>query len=252
MITRETIEKWLEQKLDIRNYGNGSDFSRLFNDFVFAGGVGISNVQLIECLKYLFSLATKVVKDDLALAILEKLHKTYHAAEEDIEYKKERQHMGMARERADDKFFVFITSIYFEIPNYKKREFDGHDNPVMQKTRFKALEYAAEQWTNLETTGKSYEAFRFLIKAFETQEKKEILDKIFRPRVENWFKNVEFIEKWIMVSREHPVPHEIQHLLAMARAKNGGPELAKRDIANSMALVAKTPLGPEDLEDPRA
>ena len=231
MITHEMVEKWLKQKLEIGGY---SDFARLFADFVFIAGVGVSNVQLIEYLKCLFSLAIKAVNDGLALAILEKLHRTYHAAEEDIENKKGRQHMGEARRRADNKFFALITSIYFEIPNYKKRGFDGHDNPVMQKTRFQMLEYASQQWEQV-VSRESYAAFRFLVKAFESQEKKEILDKILRPRVENWFKKVEFIEQWFLHMPE-PVPYEIQQLLVMARAKNGGPELAKRDIDNSRAV----------------
>ena len=231
MITQEMIEKWLEKKLRIEGY---SDFSKLFTDFIFAGGVGVKNVQLIECLKYLFSLAIKAAKDDLALAILKKLHGTYHAAEEDIENKKEYRHLGNASRGADDKFFTFITLIYFEIPNYKKRGFDGHDKPVMQGTKFQILEYASQQWVQ-EMTDESYVSFRFLIKAFESQEKKEILDKILRPRVEKWFTNVELIERWLMDRRE-PIPYEVQQLLVMARAKNGGPNLAKRDIANSMAV----------------
>ena len=61
----------------------------------------------------------------------------------------------------------------------------------------------------------------------------EILDRILRPRVEKCFTNVELIEEWIMSFRRDPVPYEIQRLLSMTRAKNGGPELAKQDIANS-------------------
>lgn len=231
MITQEMTEKWLKQKLEIGNY---SDFSRLFTDFVFIGGVGVSNVQLIEYLKCLLSLAIKAVNDNLALAILEKLYETYHAAEKDIENKKGYQHMGEASKRAKLKFFVFITPIYFEIPNYKKRGFDGYDNPVMQKTRFKALEYMAKQWDQV-VCQESYAAFRFLIKALESQESKEILDKIFRPKVEKIFTKVELIEQWLLYMPD-PIPYEIQQLFVMARAKNGGPELAKRDIANSRAL----------------
>jgi len=103
----------------------------------------------------------------------------------------------------------------------------------MQKTRFWILEYASKRWVQ-EMTDESYDAFRFLIKAL-SQEKKEILDKILRPRVEKWFTNVELIERWLMDRRE-PIPYEVQQLLVMARAKNGGPNLAKRDIANSMAV----------------
>lgn len=234
MITQEMIEKRLKQKLKIGNY---SDFSKLFIDFVFAGGVGISNVQLIEYLKYLLSLAIKA-SDDLALAILEKLRRTYHAAEEDIENKKERYHMGNASRRANSEFCAFIYSMYFNIPNCRKGSgYNDIPKPIMQKTRFQILEYASQQWTQ-EMTDESYAAFRFLIEAFESQEKNEILNKILRPRVEKSFTKVESIEQWLSLCEKDPIPFEIQQLLVMARAKNGGPELAKHDIANSMAVKA--------------
>jgi len=120
----------------------------------------------------------------------------------------------------------------------------GCGRPLMNKTRFQILENVAQYWTQ-EMTEESYAAFRFLLDIFLPPEEKEILDKIFRPRVEKWF-TVELIEKWIMACRRDPVPYEIQQLLAMARAKAGGPELAKRDIANSKQEL---PLGPEDLND---
>ncbi|MDO8443583.1 MAG: hypothetical protein Q7S78_01170, partial [Candidatus Azambacteria bacterium] len=116
---------------------------------------------------------------------------------------------------------------------------------IMQRTRFQMLEYAAQRWEQL-VCRESYTAFRFLIKTFESQEKKEILDKIFRPRVEKCFTNIEFIEQWLFLCEKDPIPCEIQLLLVMARAKNGGPGLAKRDIANSRKEL---PLGPEDIND---
>lgn len=226
-----------------------SNFPEFLTAFIFAGGSSISRPDFLEYLCDLFFLAVEIRKDDLALATLEKVRVGYHVVEEEIEEKKEwgQKHLGKAGKRADDKFFEFIASAYPKIPYKIADRIDG-TRILMQKTRFRMLEYASQQWTQ-EMTSESYSAFHFLIRAFASQEKKEILEKIFRPRVENWFKNVEFIEKWIMVSREHPVPHEIQHLLAMARAKAGGPELAKKDIANSRTLGTKLPLGPEDIND---
>jgi len=230
METRETIEKYLLGKMRI---GEISGFAELFTAFIFAGGSTIPNCVLLEHLKYLFEITTKKLKDDLALAVLKKIRETYHTIEEEVEKKKERYHIGDASRRADDKFFEFTDFIYPTIAWKRKIGLDEKFEIVMQKTRFQMLEYASQKWTQ-EMTDKSYVAFRFLIKAFESQEKKEILDKILRPRVEKWFTNVELIEKWLMDRREL-VPYEIQLLLAMARAKNGGLELTKRDIDNSRA-----------------
>jgi hypothetical protein len=78
-----------------------------------------------------------------------------------------------------------------------------------------------------------------LVKAFESQEKRGVLDRILRPRVEKFFTDVASIERWLSLCEKDPIPLDIQQLLVMARAKNGGPELAKQDIANSItALIA--------------
>lgn len=238
MVTQqEGIKDYLLRNLlDKMKTGEISSFPELFTAFIFAGGSTIPNYVLLEHLKYLFEIITKELRDDLALAVLKKIRSAYHIIEEEAEGKKEWQqrHFGAAK-RADDKFFEFIVCVYPTIA-WKKpdRLSENKFETVMQKTRFQMLEYASQQWEQV-VCGESYTAFRFLIKAFESQEKKEILDKIFRPRVEKWFTNVEFTEQWLLYMPD-PVPYEVQQLLVMARAKNGGPELAKRDIANSMAV----------------
>ena len=245
METQEGVkDRLLSNLLGKMETGEISSFPELFTNFVFAGGSTIPNYELLEYLKYLFEITTKKLKDELALVVLRKILTTYHIIEEEAERKKERQQQrfGNAAERADDIFFEFITHVYPTII-FKKRG-SGYDDiakSVMQKTRFQILEYVSHQWEQ-EMTDKSYAAFRFLIKAIkalESQEQKEILDKILRPRVERWLKNVELIEKWIMASERKYIPYEIQQLLVMARAKNGGPELAKKDIANSISMATK-------------
>ena len=238
MVTQqEGIKDYLLSNLLVKMETGGiSSFPELFTAFIFAGGSTIPNSVLLECLKYLFEIATRKCEDDLALATLKEIWNTYHIIiiEEEAEKKKEHYHLGEASQRADDKFFEFIVYIYPTIVWKKKDRLAEKSETVMQKTRFQMLGYASQQWVQ-EMTDESYVSFRFLIKAFESQEKKEILDKILRPRVETWFTKVELIEKWLMDRRE-PVPYEVQQLLAMARAKNGGPELAKKDITNAMAV----------------
>lgn len=236
MVTRR-VEMHLVDKMGT---GGISKFEELFTDFIFAGGSTIPNYVLLEHLKYLFEITTKKLKfDDLALAVLKKIRSAYHIIEEEAEGKKEWQqrHFGDSAKRADDIFFEFIVHVYPTIVWKNKDRLAEKSETVMQKTRFQILEYASQQWVQ-EMTDESYAAFRFLIKVFESQEKKEILDKILRPRVEKFFSKVEHIEKWLLDRRE-PMPYEVQQLLTMARAKIGGPELAKRDILNSKALEKK-------------
>lgn len=244
---QESIKKNL---LNAIGTGAISNFPELFIAFVFAGGGATKPVMstsvFLDCLHMLFSLAIEAREDEIALAILKKIFSGYRAVEEEIEKKKEsrQKHFGDAVERADKKLFEFFTLAYYQI----SREMMGCGRPLMKKTRFQILESAAQYWTQ-EMTEESYAAFRFLIDILHPPEEKEILDKIFRPRVERWFTNVELIEKWITASKKDPIPYEIQQLLVMARAKNGGPALAKRDIANSRTLKPKFPLGPEDIND---
>lgn len=229
----------LRNLLDKIKIGEIFSFPELFTDFIFAGGSTMPRYELLAHLKYLFEIAIKQLVDDLALDVLKKIQIAYHIIfiEEEAERKKEQQHFGDSTKRADDKFFRFIISIYSTIICKKKGSgYNDITKSVMQKTRFWMLECASQQWTQ-EMTDKSYLAFRFLIGVFESQERTEILDKILRPRVENWFKDVKFIEKWILDGNRESIPYEIQQLLVMARAKNGGPELAKKDIANSIAVA---------------
>ena len=213
-----------------------SNFPEFFIAFIFAGGSSISRPDLLEYLRDLFFLAVEIRKDDLALATLEKVRVSYHVVEEEIEEKKEwgQRHLGNAGKRADDKFFEFIASAYPKIPYKITDRIDGI-RILMQKTRFQMLEYASQQWGQV-VCYESYAAFRFLIRAFESQEKKEILDKILRPRIEAFFTKIESIEQWLSLCEKDPIPREIQQLFVMARAKIGGPELAKRDIANSLKI----------------
>ena len=232
MATRETIERYLAEKMKT---GEISRFAELFTNFIFVGGSALPNYELLGHLKYLFEIAVRKCRDDLALDVLKKIQYTYRAIEEETEKKKEsqRQYFGNAAKKADDIFFEFVALVYSTIIWKSKDRLAEKSETIMQKTRFWILEYASKRWVQ-EMTDESYDAFRFLIKAL-SQEKKEILDKILRPRVETWFTKVELIEKWLMDRRE-PVPYEVQQLLAMARAKNGGPELAKKDITNAMAV----------------
>ena len=212
-----------------------SNFPEFLTAFIFAGGSSISRPDFLEYLCDLFFLAVEIRKDDLALAALEKVRVGYHIVEEEIEEKKEwgRRHLGNAGKRADDNFFEFIASAYPKIPYKITDRLDG-TRILMPKTRFQMLECVSQRWTQ-EMTDESRVAFHFLIGALNSLEKKEMLDKIFRPRVEKFFTKVELIEKWLL-HMPIPVPYEIQQLFVMARAKAGGPELAKRDIANSLKV----------------
>ncbi len=216
-----------------------SNFPEFFTAFIFAGGSSILRPDFLEYLRDLFFLAVEIRKDDLALATLEKVRVGYHVVEEEIEEKKEwgQRHLGNAGKRADDKFFEFIASAYPKIP-CKITDSIDRTRILMQKTRFQMLEYASQQWEQL-VCSESYNAFRFLIRVLESQEKKEILEKILRPRVEKYFTKVESIEQWLLLCEKDAIPHEIQQLFVMARAKAGGPELAKKDIANSGAGIKR-------------
>ncbi|MFH1393245.1 MAG: hypothetical protein ABIG73_02620, partial [Patescibacteria group bacterium] len=224
MKTREELRAYLMGKMRSSVI---SDFTQLFTILVFGGGTKISNPELLEYFKYLFEMTIEANRDDLAFNLLNKINATYHGIEEEVEKKKERPHFGDASKKANDKFFEFITSIY---PTIACKKSCGRNEfaPVMQETRFQMLEYAAQRWEQ-SVCRESYAAFRFLIEAFETQEKREILDRILRPRVEKSFTKVESIEQWLSLCEKDPIPFEIQQLLVMARAKNGGPELAKHD-----------------------
>ncbi len=146
-----------------------SNFPEFFTAFIFAGGSGISKSDFLEYLRDLFFLAVEIRRDDLALATLEKVQVSYHIVEEEIEEKKElgERYWGTAGKRANNKFFEFIASAYSKIPYKITDRIDGICI-LMQKTRFRMLEYASQKWMQ-EMTDESYAAFRFLIKAFESQ-----------------------------------------------------------------------------------
>jgi hypothetical protein len=146
MKTQEELRNYLMGKM---RSGEISNFTRFFTAFVFGGGSSISESELLNYFEYLFKMAVEAHRDDLALALLNKIRDSYHDIEEKLEMmKKETRHLGNARKRADDKFFEFIVDIYPTIAWKKHSGLDGF-TPDMQKTRFQILEYAAQRWEQM-------------------------------------------------------------------------------------------------------
>lgn len=213
----------------------------------------ITDKQLIEKLKAIFLLAAEDHNDKAALKSLELLAKAYDRT-------------NRSEKQLHDYLMI---EAYWQLPDMKRistghRFDDDKFQPSMLKTKSWILEQVIRDWhvdhLSKKITKGSIKIFQFLIAAYEPlpedwktlvknaefkmkskgrrvskDEKGEILglirkhDDRFRPKeLEEWMK-----QPWI--------PNEFEKTLAIARTREGGPDLWRNDIRNAELVKPFSP-----------
>jgi len=209
----------------------------------------LSITERVDEIRETFELAVRSHNDEAALELLQVLDRIYYALD-------------------SDQFHSWLKDFYWDLPDAKKagtryNEFSKKYDDVFEATLVEAkmhiIPRILSEWRLEELTESSIDAFRFIIAAFEPRPKewrkreggsvyetmtqgrrvyKEEKDRILqmiRTHVE--WRQTEHLNQWI---KQPAVPHEIQKVLIIARARNGGMELALEDIRHSEILQ---PLG---------
>ncbi|MBU1178809.1 hypothetical protein KKB69_00495 [Patescibacteria group bacterium] len=191
--------------------------------------------------------ATEKHNDKAAVDILNLLDKFLKDKERVAEEKKRESRLGYnfsdAWNRAEKSFLEFIKKVYWDLPDCQKittRYSDSEHKHVpvygetLVQTKLFIIEKIITAWGSELIEEKNIENFQFFIKAFAPEERKVykkekdgMLD-LLRKRLECASFSSDVLEKWLKWRRF--IPHDIYRVLYMARARNGGPELVKRDM----------------------
>ena len=221
------------------------------DDFFFVATdvllTGMADKPRVEKLKVIFVLAAEDHNDETALKCLEFLAKAYRAAN-----------------KSDKQFHDYLmTEAYWQIPDMKTIS-HGHypENdeyvPTMFETKSWILEQVIRDWdTGLlsrKITKSSISIFRFLIAAFNPLSKKHCPDQrqgesefelkargrqVFQKEKDKILKLIrkhdtgfqpEELEEWM---NQPWIPYEFEKTLAIARTREGGPDLWRKDIRNA-------------------
>ena len=229
-------------------YYEHDDFFVLATDIMLTG---MADEQLIEKLKAIFLLAAEDHNDKAALKSLELLTKAYD------------QTKGLSDKQLRD---YLMTEAYWKIPDMKtishgRYHEDDEYVPTMLETKSWILEQVIRDWhvdpLSRKITKGSIRAFQFLIAAYEPLP--------YEPLPEDWktlVKNAEFktkskgrlvskdekdgilglirkhddrfmpkeLEEWM---KQPWIPNEFEKTLAIARTREGGPDLWRNDIRNA-------------------
>jgi len=218
----------------------------------------------ISKVKILFSKAYQTHQDEAGLYLLKLIEKAYELKEKNIaEGPGGNKHLGNAHYRATRQFRDYLMEIYWQLPDMKRAatdQYPGDDElrPIMLQTKFWILEQIANDWRAKRNAGSVIEkkaskrAFKFLIEVYngiiqpnDSKNKSKINSECrFVPKKEkegiielirscdNNLKPEE-LEEWM----QYPcLPPEIEKTLAIARTRNGGPELWRKDIQNAKIL----------------
>ncbi|MBI2624305.1 hypothetical protein HYW67_02310 [Candidatus Parcubacteria bacterium] len=212
--------------------------------------------------------AAKAHNDQAAKAIVSLMEQSYGLLE--VQLLRDRgvpKELRAALERADRMFRDRLLELYWQLPDARLvkdprwPDTEGAETKrhgTLLETKLAMLGSIIQDWKP-EPTEESVVAFRFMIAAyrpgpagddqregesfaewkahgrFVSETEQAGILRLIREHVGAPPFSAETIGPWI----EQPmVPHEIQQILAMARARRGGPELAKRDIRNAEALAA--------------
>lgn len=219
----------------------------------------LSPGEQINKLKEVFSLAIQSRNDESALAALKALEKVHHA-----------EAMGGSFMVNGQMLSSWVKEVYWLLPDAEKvgtkyNDFHGRHDDVFGATLIKTKMYIISriifEWQPEEFTKSSINAFRFLIAAFEPrpkergriegesaheekargrkvfiEEKEGILQMIRKHLM--WQRDPECLNFWI---KQPAVPKDIQNILIVARARNGGIFLAERDIRYGEILRSLNP-----------
>jgi len=210
----------------------------------------LSITERVDEIRETFELAVRSHNDEAALGLLRVLDRVYCVLD-------------------PEKFHSWLKDFYWDLPDAKKvgtrynefsKKYDDVFEATLVETKMYMIGQIIHEWKPEELTESSIDAFRFIIAAFEPRPKewrkqeggsvyetmtqgrrvyKEEKDRILqmiRTHVE-WRQKTEHLNQWI---KQPAVPYEIQKVLIIARARNGGMELALEDIRHSEILQ---PLG---------
>ncbi|MDP3785033.1 MAG: hypothetical protein Q8R12_03070 [bacterium] len=213
-----------------------------------------TNLERLEKLEQFVFGAAKVHNDEACLELLKLLKRAYEFAAYDLAgteivelkpYEQERR----ARDLAEEKFQAKLMELYCNLPDRRKVSqterrdtFCGEFKETLVGSKQWILKEIAPHWAE-ERNPKSIAAFRFLCEAYASKgraiypKERENILQIVQERTGGWFKP-EHLEEWL---KETDVPQEIRKKLVIARARNGGVELAERDIRNAELLKKLNP-----------
>lgn len=211
--------------------------------------------------------AAKAHNDGVAEELVSLLRRSHELIELDLCHGEPRGQARAALALADGRFRERLRELYWDLPD--ARLVQGHHiatghpleverSPTLVKTKLDVLGHIIGDWVP-QLTQESIKVFRFMLAAyrprpsgnnlregeshaewkahgrFVSDDEQNGILRLVREHVGTHPFTAEAIEPWL----EQPnVPDEIQKILAMARARHGGPELAKRDIRNARVLAA--------------
>ncbi len=254
--------------MDLCNAGSSEGY-KIFTDQILTGFPPDQRIAEIEKVLDVVACARN---DKVAVFLLELLEKAYQAKiEADLEATEEKwKHKREIRERNWASSQEYLKKLYWTLPDQKQVD-TRYDNisckhvPVwgaaLVETKLWILKNLIIEWRSSVSIPGSLEAFRFLIAVFQPlhkeyrkregesdyemqargrqvyeEEQKGILNLI-RQHTNSSFKSDD-LEEWIS---QPYVPEEIKQVLVIARARNGGIDLAVRDIRNSKLLESFQP-----------
>jgi len=197
--------------------------------------VNLPPLERIQTIGALITLGAQLDADGATLELAKRLKTAYEVAAEEIahpelgsrkslkDWEKER----MAREIAEVKLKEHLMLLYRGIPQSAEE--------TVLNTKLWIIEQIVLCWWKEELWPESISAFEFICEAYGKAVSKKLRDgiqQIIRDRIGGRFKP-EYLEQWL----EQPhVPENIQQLLVIARARNGGVQFTKRDIRNAKFL----------------
>ncbi|MBI4385490.1 hypothetical protein HY573_01530 [Candidatus Parcubacteria bacterium] len=238
---------------------------------------GMTAESKLQALGAAFLVAANSHNDGAALALLDALQLVHERTEKARADPKTDPVREKARLQGYNNFLAYAWEKYWDLPDARRIQGShiatGHPLEVeprltLVKTKLRIIGMVGKRWFAAAQNDESIRAFRFLVAAFfgipwrnalprerceseyefrgqrrfVSAEERDGILRTVRERTDNDFlcppENVGF---WLNLP---DVPPEFQKVLAIARARNGGPELAKRDIRNAKLLA-----GVHELED---
>ncbi|MBI3305020.1 hypothetical protein HYZ80_01690 [Candidatus Parcubacteria bacterium] len=212
--------------------------------------------------------AAKAHNDGVAEELVMLLGRSYELTELGLCHDEPRGQARAAFAKADKQFRQHLRELYWQLPDARLVK-DGHwpdtkgsgttRHGTLLETKLAMLGSIIQDWTS-RPTEESVVAFRFMIAAYRPGPAGNDLRK--GESFAEWKAHGRFVseteqDRILRLIRDHvgvpPIttdttielwleqplmPDEIQRVLVMARARRGGPELAKRDIRNAEALAA--------------
>jgi len=241
-----------------------SGFERIIADLFLSAATPSERVKKVE---EAFLFAVKTFNEEAAIKLLELLEEPYNSM-------KETDWKEWTWEKIRAAFSDRLRELYWELPDARQdgtrySELERKDIPVYEsalvKTKLWIVKEVFRDWSR-EINFKSWKAFRFLVAAYEpdskehpkrkdesedetrargrrvSKEEQEGILKIVRENIGDYFKP-ENLTSWL---QQPCIPFAIQKVLILARARNGGMDLIKRELRNNeLVEMLLQPLKPE-------